>query len=86
MPCFLVVTIMLEDHSIVTRAAKELGLIEGKDYTFDNGKVRLYDPSKQGLLKQRYGLLQSESLARRKGFKVQRKTQEDGTVQLTLMR
>mgnify|MGYP001612439553 CR=1 FL=1 len=86
MPCYLVVTILLEDHSIVERAASELGLVEGKDYMWDKGTVRLYDPSKQGLLKQRYGLLQSESLARRKGFKIQRKVQEDGTVQLTLMR
>lgn len=86
MPCYLVVSILLEDHSIVKRAAFELGLVEGRDYTWSSGRALLYDRSKEGALKQRYGLLQSESLARRKGFKVQRKLQEDGTVQLKLMR
>lgn len=86
MPCYLVITILLQDYSMVKKAADELGLVEGKDYTYSNGAVSLYDRSKENVLKQRYGVVQSESLARRKGYKSQRKVQEDGAIQLRLTR
>lgn len=86
MPCYLVITIMLKDGLVVKRAAEELGLVEGRDYTFSNGRVSLRDGSKQGALKQRYGVIQAERLARKKGLKSQRRVQEDGTIQLTLQR
>lgn len=84
MPCFLVVQILLSDHTMVKKAADELGLVEGKDYAWNNGVVTMYNRSKENVLKQRYGVIQSESLARRKGYKVQRKVQEDGAIQLRL--
>lgn len=86
MPCFLVITILLQDYLTVKKAADELGLVEGKDYTWNKGTVSLYDRSKENMLKQRYGVVQSESLARRKGYKTQRKVQEDGAIQLRLTR
>ena len=86
MPCYLVITILLQDYAAVKKAAEELGLVEGKDYTFNNGVVTLSNPSQQNTLKQRYGVVQSESLARRKGYKTQRKVQEDGAIQLRLTR
>ena len=86
MPCFLVVTILLADHAMVNKAADELGLVEGKDYTWSNGTVTMKNPSQQNILKQRYGVVQSESLARRKGYKIQRKVEQDGAIQLRLTR
>ena len=86
MPCFLVVTILLKDYSTVKKAASELGLVEGKDFTYDKGKVTLEDPAKEGPLKQRYGVIQAEREARRRGYKAQRNTQKDGSIQLVLLR
>ena len=86
MPCYLVVTILLQDYMAVKKAADELGLVDGKDYTWNNGAVTMYNPSQQNALKQRYGVVQSESLARRKGYKVQRKVEQDGVILLRLTR
>lgn len=88
MPCYLVITILLQDYSTVKKAADELGLVEGKDYTWESGVVQLLGRArgKENLLKQRYGVVQSESLARRKGYKTQRKVEQDGAIQLRLTR
>lgn len=86
MPCYLVVAIEITDYLAAKRAADELGLVEGRDYTLQSGRIVLKDRSKEGALKQRYGLLQSESQARRKGYRTQRKVQEDGAVQLQIWR
>ena len=86
MPCFLVISILLEDYSAVKKATGELGMVEGRDWTFNNGRVTLTNPSQENVLKQRYGVVQSESLARRKGYKTQRRVQEDGAIQLRLTR
>ena len=86
MPCVLVVTIIFEDMEIVRKAANELNLVEGKDFTINGTLTQLQSASKANLLKQRYGVLKTESQARMKGYKVQRRTQEDGSIQLTLQR
>ena len=89
MPCFLVVSIQLLDYLAVKKAADELGLVEGKDYSWNNGRVVLLSSkarSNENALKQRYGVVQSESLARRKGYKAQRKVEQDGSIQLRLTR
>ena len=86
MPCYLVVQVQLQDYLSVKKAADELGLVEGKDYAWNKGTVMMYTKGKENVLKQRYGVVQSESLARRKGYKVQRKVEQDGVIQLRLTR
>lgn len=86
MPCYLVVAVEITDYLAAKRAADELGLVEGRDYTLSSGQILLKNPSKAGAMKQRYGLLQAESQARRKGYRSQRKVQEDGAVQLQIWR
>ena len=88
MPCYLVITILLADHNMVNKAAEELGFVEGKDYAWNSGVVTMYGRARgrENLLKQRYGVVQSESLARRKGYKTQRKVEQDGAIQLRLTR
>ena len=86
MPCYLVVTLLLEDEEIVHRAAKELGLAGDRDYTYSRGTVTGLTPAQSDKLKQRYGVLKAETMARRKGYRVQRQEQQDGTVQVTVTR
>lgn len=81
MPCWLVVTIELQDEHAVHKAAKEMGLAP-EDYTWTSGRVKLFRPELQGQLKQHYGLVVAEAQARRRGYTTRRVAQEDGAVKL----
>ncbi|MDP2662053.1 MAG: hypothetical protein Q8R28_15115 [Dehalococcoidia bacterium] len=86
MPCYLVVTIELRDRVTAEKALKELGLVEGRDYTWNGARVVLRNPAIEGRIKQRYGVIQAEATARRKGYRVQRKQREDGKIEVVLTR
>jgi hypothetical protein len=86
MPCYLVVTIELKETEIAKMALDELGLVEGKHYRMFGSTIQLNDSSLQGQLKQRYGVLKAEREARRKGYRTQRQTQNNGDVVVTLLR
>ena len=81
MPCFLVITIELQDEEAVHKAAKELGLAPA-DYTWADGLVKLRRPELQGQLRQHYGLVVAEAQARRRGYTTRRVAQQDGAVKL----
>ena len=85
MPCYLVITVLLENEEFTHKAAKELGLELNKDYRFDGGRVYLLSEKArqlEGRLKQMYGVTRAESLARRKGLNVRREKAPDGVVRL----
>ena len=81
MPCFLVITIELQDEEAVHKAAKELGLAP-EDYTWEAGSVQLRRPELQGQLRQHYGLVVAEAQARRRGYSTRRGAQQDGAGKL----
>lgn len=81
MPCWLVVTIELQDEEAVHKAAREMGLAP-EDYIWVDGQVRLRRPELQGRLKQHYGLVVAEAQARRRGYTTRRVAQQDGAVKL----
>ena len=84
MPCFLVVTVLLKDMNLAKKALDELGLQEGKDYVWRGGGVQMFNESKNGVLKQRYALLEAERATRKKGKISKRVTQENGDIQLVI--
>lgn len=86
MPCYVIITVALKQYDLAKRAAEELGLEEGRDFTWSNGTATLSQRSMMGPLKQRYGLLETERQVRKKGLTSKRKTEEDGTVTLSVMR
>jgi len=84
MPCYIVASIALRDINLARKAASEIGLVEGKDYTVSGGRIYPIGTLDEGKLKQRYGVLEAERQARKKGIKTSRKTTQDGTIQLRL--
>lgn len=85
MPCYLVISIQVKDVEKARQAATAMGLEEGRDYTISGDQLSLENPSKEGQFKQTYGLLEVAGLARRKGFRTQRRTLQDGSIQLELI-
>lgn len=86
MPCYLVVSVQISDldPALAHKAALELGLVDGRDYSLSGKTLSLSDPAKRGTFLQRYGLLKAESAARIKGYKTQRSAKENGVIQLTI--
>ena len=86
MPCYLEISIHLKDSALARKAAAELGLVENKDYTMFGMQFGLMAGGREKLnqVKQRYGVLEAESRARKKGYSTRRQTQEDGTIIVTL--
>lgn len=86
MPCYLVISIHLKDPVLARKAAAELGLVEDKDYTMWGTQfcLRQGGTEKLNQVKQWYGVLETESRARRKGYSVRRQTLESGTIEVTL--
>lgn len=82
MPCYLVITIQLKDLDLAKQACSELGLEEGTHFDLIGTGITLRAPAYSGLVKQRYGVLEAERQARKRGVKTQRKTLQDGTIQL----
>ena len=65
---------------------EELNLIESKDYIIKKDIITLKSLSFQNDIKQHYGIIVAEREARKKGYRTQRKVQEDGAIMLTLSR
>ncbi len=94
MPCYLSVRIRevtsvqldLDNIELAKKAMDELSLVEGKDYTIRKDIITLKSLSFQNDIRQRYGLIKAEREARRKGYRTNRKVQEDGAIMLTLSR
>lgn len=84
MPCFLTVTIHLSDAALAGKAAGELGLVEGFDYFSYGSAIGFMDVAKANQVKQRYGVLEAEARARKKGYSTRRQVQDDGTITVTL--
>lgn len=94
MPCYLVVTIQVKDYATLKKALEELGIkyIETKthisaasfSYSIGASTLSCSNQSFANQLQQRMGVVQAESLARRKGVQTQRKQLQDGSIQLTL--
>lgn len=86
MPCYLELSISLKDSALARKAAAELGLVENKDYTLlgTQFSLMLEGQARLNQVKQRYGVLEAESRARKKGYSTRRQTQEDGTIIVTL--
>lgn len=90
MPCFLTVSINLKDPNMARKAAAELGLMEGADYQISGNRFVVRKTAQEsasqtlGKVRQRYGVLEAEARARRKGYSARRQTQDDGTITVTL--
>lgn len=84
MPCYIVVTIALKEYDLAKRAAEELGLVDERDWNWNNGVATLKNRSLMGPLKQRYGVLEAERQARKRGLTSRRKTEDNGTIELVL--
>lgn len=96
MPCFISCEIKLQNPPMVMKALDNLGLkykqdgqvIRGSNFTYDIA-TRTFASRSQAFVnqvKQHYGAAEAEVQARMKGFRIQRKTAEDGSIELTLSR
>lgn len=94
MPCYLLIRVKevtevqldLDNMELARKAMDELSLVEGKDYIIRKDIVTLKSLSFQNEIKQHYGIIVAEREARRKGYRTNRKVQEDGAIMLTLSR
>lgn len=96
MPCYIVASIKLERPPTVLKALDSLGIkyqassqtIFGANFSYDV-KTQTFTSRSQAFVnqvKQHYGAAEAETQARMKGFRIQRKTTEDGSIELTLSR
>ena len=97
MPCTVRIQVELSDEASVRKALQEMGLLLREDAQyiqikgggFYNKASRTLSHRSQEVanaINQRYGIVHTETLARAKGWKSQRKAQADGQVQVVIRR
>ena len=97
MPCNVRIEIRIEDEGSLRKALSELGLLEAEDRNGLRIKGGGYwnrasntlihrNLGTANIIKQRYGVVRAETLARIKGWKAKRVQQEDGQVQVVIRR